>query len=78
MGLGTVLKALGSSRLRRISIFPIVVEAVQAFWQGKRRVGALLLGAAVLASRSSVVGILVHLLIRRYRKQRRQAVPIQE
>ncbi len=48
----------------------MVAEAGMALYRGNKRVAALLAGAAVLAYRWSVVGLLAELGIRLYQRRR--------
>jgi hypothetical protein len=62
-----VLKRLLSSKWsQRFSIVSLLVKGVRALITGNRRIGALLVGIALLAYRWSPLGILVTLLVHRY------------
>ncbi|MFW6321108.1 MAG: hypothetical protein ACOC0Z_04605 [Halohasta sp.] len=59
-------KLLGSTWARRLSVVTVLVNGVRALLRGNRRVGALLIGLALLAYRWSPLGILLTLLVSRY------------
>jgi len=62
-----VLKQLlGSKWTHRFSVVTVVVNGLRALLRGNRRVGALLLGVALLAYRWSPVGIALTILVHRY------------
>jgi len=62
-----VLKKLVASKWsRRFSLASVAANGVRALLRGNRRVGALLLGIALLAYRWSPLGIAVTLLYYRY------------
>lgn len=62
-----VLKKLVASKWsRRFSLVSVAANGVRALLRGNRRVGALLLGIALLAYRWSPLGIAVTLLYYRY------------
>ncbi|MFC6836319.1 hypothetical protein [Halomarina ordinaria] len=63
-------KLLASKSSRRLSALSMLVQAARALYRGNRRVGALLLGAAVLSYRWSVVGLVAELGIRLYQRSR--------
>ncbi|MFC7155385.1 hypothetical protein ACFQPA_07950 [Halomarina halobia] len=67
MGAGKFLRSKSS---RRLSALSMVAEAGMALYRGNKRVAALLAGAAVLAYRWSVVGLLAELGIRLYQRRR--------
>ncbi|WP_254543557.1 hypothetical protein [Halomarina pelagica] len=67
MGLGTFLASRSS---RRLSALSMLAEAGLALYRGNKRVAALLAGAAVLAYRWSVAGLLAELGIRLYQRRR--------
>ena len=54
---------LGSKWTHRFSVVTVVVNGLRALLRGNRRIGALLLGVALLAYRWSPVGIAVTLLL---------------
>lgn len=54
----------------RISIVSTLVDAAMAFARGRRKSGALLLGAAALSSRIPGIGTAVSLLLRFARRLR--------
>jgi len=62
-----VLKQLfGSKWTHRFSVVTVVVNGLRALLRGNRRVGALLLGVALLAYRWSPIGIALTILVHRY------------
>lgn len=62
-----VLKTLVASKWsRRFSLISVAANGIHALVRGNRRVGALLLGIALLAYRWSPLGIAVTLLYYRY------------
>ncbi len=62
-----VLKKLVASKWsRRFSLVSVAANGVRALVRGNRRVGALLIGLALLAYRWSPLGIAVTLLYYRY------------
>jgi len=62
-----ILKKLVASKWsRRFSLVSVAANGVRALLRGNRRVGALLLGIALLAYRWSPLGIAVTLLYYRY------------
>lgn len=63
-------RLLGSNSAKRLSALSMVIEAGLALVRGKRKIAALLLGAAALASRWSVVGFLAEIVIRVYQWRR--------
>lgn len=65
-----VTTALNSKGARQLSAISMLVEAGLALARGRRRVAAMLLGAAVLAYRYSVLGFATEVLIRLYQWQR--------
>jgi len=65
-----VTQALNSNGARRLSAVSMLVEAGLALARGKRRLAALLFGAAVLAYRFSYLGFVSEVLIRLYQWQR--------
>ena len=67
MGLAEVFK---SKQAGQISAISMLVEAGLALYRGEKDVAALLLGAAVLAYRWSIVGTIAGILIRIYRRVR--------
>lgn len=66
-GLGGLLN---SSSAKNLSALSMLVEAGLALARGKRKIAALLLGAAALASRWSAIGFLAEILIRIYQWRR--------
>ena len=67
MGLAEAFK---SKQAGQISAISMLVEAGLALYRGEKDVAALLLGAAVLAYRWSIVGTIAGILIRIYRRVR--------
>jgi len=62
-----VLKRLLSSKPSRLfSLVTVLYNGVRALFRGNRRVGALLVGIALLAYRWSPLGIAVTILMHRY------------
>jgi len=59
-------KLLGSKWSRRFSLGSVALNGVRALVRGNRRIGALLIGLALLAYRWSPLGIAVTLLYYRY------------
>ena len=57
---------LGSKWTHRFSVVTVVVNGLRALLRGNRRVGALLLGVALLAYRWSPIGIALTILVHRY------------
>lgn len=68
--LGGVTRLFGSKSVRNLSTVSMVIEAGLALARGKRKIAALLLGAAALASRWSAVGFLAEIAIRVYQWRR--------
>ena len=66
----TLTQILRSKRARQLSAVSMLVEAGLALARGKRRLAAMLLGAAALAYRFSALGFLVEGSIRLYQWQR--------
>jgi hypothetical protein len=67
MGLANVFK---SKQAGQISAVSMLVEAGLALYRGEKRIAALLLGAAALSYRWSIVGIVAEALIRVYQRAR--------
>ncbi|WP_338729550.1 hypothetical protein [Haladaptatus sp. DJG-WS-42] len=67
MGLGKLLNSPGA---KRISTLSMIAEAAFAFRRGEPKIGAMLIGAALLSMRWSVVGLASEGLIRLYRRKR--------
>lgn len=67
MGLGKLLKSPG---VKRISTLSMIAEAAFAFRRGEAKIGAMLIGAALLSMRWSAVGLAGEGLIRLYRRKR--------
>lgn len=65
-----VTRVLDSQGARRLSAVSMLVEAGLALVRGKRRLAALLLGAAALAYRFSFLGVVAEVLIRFYQWRR--------
>lgn len=65
-----LVELLTSKRSGQISAVTMVVEAGLALYRGEKDIAALLLGAAVLAYRWSIVGTIAGILIRIYRRVR--------
>ena len=62
-----VLKQLFASKwAQRFSVVTVVINGLRALLRGNRRIGALLLGVALLAYRWSPIGIALTLLMHRY------------
>ena len=62
-----VLKQLlGSKWTHRFSVVTVVVNGLRALLRGNRRIGALLLGVALLAYRWSPLGIALTIVLHRY------------
>ena len=68
--IGGLGRLFNSSGARNLSTVSMLVEAGLALARGKRKIAALLLGAATLASRWSWVGILAEIAIRVYQWRR--------
>lgn len=68
--LDDLTRLFDSRSARNLSTVSMIVEAGLALARGKRKIAALLLGAAALASRWSVVGILAEIAIRFYQWRR--------
>lgn len=67
MGLANAFK---SKQAGQISAISMVVEAGLALYRGEKKIAALLLGAAALSYRWSIVGIVAEALIRIYQRVR--------
>ncbi|WP_332899790.1 hypothetical protein [Haladaptatus sp. CMSO5] len=67
MGLGKLLNSRG---IKRLSTLSMIAEAAVAFRRGEKKIGAMLIGAAVLSMRWSAVGLAGEGLIRLYRRKR--------
>ncbi|EMA54064.1 hypothetical protein [Halococcus thailandensis] len=63
-------KALKSKQAGQISAISMLVEAGLALYRGEKKIAALLLGAAALSYRWSIVGIVAEALIRIYQRLR--------
>ncbi len=63
-------KAFTSKRSGQVSAISMLVEAGLALYRGERKIAALLLGAAALSYRWSIVGIVAEVLIRVYQRVR--------
>jgi hypothetical protein len=63
-------KAFKSKRAGQVSAISMLVEAGLALYRGEKDVAALLLGAAVLSYRWSLLGTVAGVLIRIYRRIR--------
>lgn len=62
-----VLKRLLTSKSSRLfSLVSVLINGIRALLSGNRRVGALLIGVAVLAYRWSPLGIAVTILMHQY------------
>jgi len=59
-------RLLGSKWTHRFSVVRVLVNGVRALLRGNKRIGALLLGIALLAYRWSPVGIVLTLVLHRY------------
>lgn len=70
MGLNKLSRTLTSSRLQRASTVSIGIDAALALLRGETRLGALLLGVTILASRFTALGVVAHLVIHFYRRRR--------
>ena len=58
-----IKRLLGSKWTQRFSVLTVLINGLRAIVRGNRRIGALLLGVALLAYRWSPVGIAVTLLL---------------
>lgn len=67
-----LLRLIGGKRTRVASALSVLGEAAMALYQGKRRLGMMLLGVAVLMYRWSPIGWVAYLAMRYYRKRNRQ------
>lgn len=67
MGVTQVPNSRGARQLSAVSKF---VEAGLALSRGKRRLAVMLLGAATLAYRFSILGFVAEVLVRLYQWQR--------
>jgi hypothetical protein len=67
---GGLNRLFNSRSARNLSTVSMIVEAGLALARGKRKIAARLRGAAALASRWSVVGILAEIAIRFYQWRR--------
>ena len=67
---GGLSRLLNSSGAKNLSALSMLVEAGLALARGKRKIAAMLLGAAALASRWSIVGFLAEIAIRIYQWRR--------
>ncbi|WP_256684630.1 hypothetical protein [Halococcus qingdaonensis] len=67
MGLANAFK---SKQAGQISAISMLVEAGLALYRGEKKIAALLLGAAALSYRWSIVGIVAEALIRVYQRLR--------
>jgi hypothetical protein len=67
MGLANAFK---SKQAGQISAVSMLVEAGLALYRGEKKIDALLLGAAALSYRWSIVGIVAETLIRVYQRLR--------
>ncbi|EMA49771.1 hypothetical protein C448_01749 [Halococcus morrhuae DSM 1307] len=67
MGLANAFK---SKQAGQISAVSMLVEAGLALYRGEKKIAALLLGAAALSYRWSIVGIVAEALIRIYQRVR--------
>lgn len=63
-------KAFKSKQAGQISAVSMLVEAGLALYRGEKKIAALLLGAAALSYRWSIVGIVAEALIRIYQRVR--------
>ena len=61
-----IKRLLGSKWTQRFSVLTVLINGLRAIVRGNRRIGALLLGVALLAYRWSPVGIAVTLLLHWY------------
>ena len=59
-------RLLGSKWTHRFSVVTVLVNGFRALLRGNRRIGALLLGVALLAYRWSPIGIALTLVLHRY------------
>lgn len=62
-------RLLGSKWSRRFSVVSVVVTGVRALLSGNKRIGAFLIGLALLAYRWSPLGIAVTFIMYRYGDQ---------
>ncbi|EJN61153.1 hypothetical protein [Halogranum rubrum] len=60
---------LGSKRSRQLSTISTLAEAVMAFKRGQKKVGALLLGAAIISYKRSELGYLAQLAAKLYQRK---------
>lgn len=67
---GGLSRLFNSSGAKNLSALSMLVEAGLALARGKRKIAAMLLGAAALASRWSWVGFLAEIAIRVYQWRR--------
>lgn len=67
MGLANAFK---SKQAGQISAISMLVEAGLALYRGEKKIAALLLGAAALSYRWSIVGVVAEALIRIYQRVR--------
>ena len=65
-----LVKAFKSKQAGQISAISMLVEAGLALYRGEKKIAALLLGAAALSYRWSIVGIVAEALIRVYQRLR--------
>lgn len=61
-----IKRLLGSKRSRLFSLVTVLINGIRALRRGNRRIGALLIGIALLAYRWSPLGIAVTILMHRY------------
>jgi len=61
-----IKRLLGSKWSRLFSLVSVLINGIRALFRGNRRIGALLIGIALLAYRWSPLGIVVTILMHRY------------
>ena len=64
------MSGLNTASMNKLSIVTTVVDAAMAFARGRRKRGAILLGAAVLSSRLPGLGTAASVLVRLFRRLR--------